>query len=167
MKNIKIPKSITILLVVILILGAYFIGLLQGTFVGMETGGFLAGQSADMCKGMRAMALLNLLKEKKHAQINEALNHDLDYAIFSALNADRHIANASFPLSVYQSLKPVEPAENVENDIYCSFAEFRIKNPTQSKEKRIVEAIEEIITKYNSAQPKDALNSDSAVAKPE
>ena len=145
-------KIVIILTVVGAVVAAYFVGHSLGRTSGFEDGVVYAGQSADMCKGMRAMALLGVLEEKNYTRAEEALNHDLDYAILGALRADAHLADIRLPHKVLQQEEYVRKAfkqtEADENTGYRHFTEFRRKHPTKSTNEHIIEAIDGLLKEY-------------------
>ncbi|MFC1462903.1 hypothetical protein ACFLQU_04775 [Verrucomicrobiota bacterium] len=131
---------------------AYLVGHSQGRSSGFEDGAVWAGQSADMCKGMRAIAILGVLEQTNYTRVAEALNHDIDYAILGALRADEHLADIRLPRKIQKQEESIreafKPSGTDEATGYRHFAEFRRKHPTDSTDKDIVKAVNQLIEKY-------------------
>ena len=146
-------KTIVIIIAVVgAVVSAYFVGHSLGRTSGFEDGAVFAGQSADICKGMRAMAILGVMEEKNYTRVEEALNHDLDYAILGALRADASLAHIRLPRKVQQMEESVHQAfsQTGTNDQtgYRHFAKFRREHPSQSTDRYIADAMNELLKKY-------------------
>ena len=147
--EIEMRKAILIIIAIGAVVSAYFVGRSHGRSSGFEEGAVWSGRSADMCKGLRAMAILGVLEQTNYTRVAEALNHDVDYAILGALKADKLLEHVCLPREIRKQEEIIrESFKSAETDDYRHFAEFRRKNPTKSTDKHIVEAVNELLEKH-------------------
>ena len=134
----------------------YTAGFLHGRARGRATafkdGAIWVGRSADMAKGLRAIALLQELEQQNYTRVSEALNHDLDYAILNLLDADEYLANTRLPRDIQRQEEAIQHAfkkTGVDGQTgYRHLAEFRMKHPSKSRDKDVLEAVGALIAKH-------------------
>lgn len=145
-------KAIVTVIIVGAVVATYFLGHTQGRSSGFEDGAVWAGRSADMCKAMRAIAILGVLEQTNYTRVGEALNHDVDYAILGVLDADKRLAGVRLPRKIQKQEQVIreafKPTGTDEQTGYRHLAEFRKKHPSDSTDINIVEAVNQLTEKY-------------------
>ena len=145
-------KAIVIVIVVVAIVAVYIVGHSQGRSSGFEDGAVWAGQSADLCKGMRAVAILGVLEQTNYTRVAQALHHDVDYAIIGALRAEEHLAKVRLP-------RAAQKAEEVAAEVFPAkdgndrtgfdvLADFRREHPSPSQNKDVTTAVDQLLKKH-------------------
>lgn len=154
--NVGLGDKMKRLIIMIIVLGAiasaYFVGHSQGRTSGLEDGVVWVGRSADICKAMRAIAILGVLEKTNYTRVAEALNHDIDYAILGIRRADNHFAGTGLPKEIRREEDALWAAfkdtGTDETTGYRLLAAFRRKHPTQSTDKDVVAAVNQLLKDY-------------------
>ena len=145
-------RLIVIIMIIVAVMVAYVVGHSRGRSSGFEDGAVWAGQSADLCKGMRAVAILGVLEQTNYTRVAEALQHDVDYAIIGALSSEEHLAGVRLPREVRKQNELVREAfKSTGTDDHTGFsvlADFRRKHPSPSKDKDVLDAVVELLEKH-------------------
>lgn len=146
-------KVATIIMILGAVVVAYLVGHSQGRSSGFEDGAVWAGQSANFCKGMRAIAILGVLEQTNYTRVAEALQHDVDYAIIGVLHSEDHLAGVRFPReirkqneSIREAFKPAAGSEDRTG--FTVLADFRRGHPSPSKDRNVLDAVDELLEKH-------------------
>ena len=145
-------RGILIVIVVGAVACTYFVGWSQGRSSGFEDGVVWGGQGDAICKGMRAIAILRVLEQTNYTGVAEALNHDVDYAIFEALRAEEQLADVRLPRTVQKQMESLREAfeltGTVDDQGFRVLAKFRREHASDSTDKDIVEATQQLLEEY-------------------
>lgn len=145
-------KAFLAIIAIGIMAAAYFIGYTRGRSSGFEDGAVWADRLSGMSSAMRAIAILGELDRSKCPRVAESLNHDIDYAILSIINADKHLERISLPRTIILQRKGIDEAFKStgadELTGYRHLAEYRRKSPSPSKDKDVLNAIKGFLDKY-------------------
>jgi hypothetical protein len=149
----EMKRFVAIIIILGAVVAAYLVGHSRGRSSGFEDGAVWAGQSADLCKGMRALAILGVLEQTNYTRVAEALQHDIDYAIIGALRAEEHLAGVSLPREIRKQNDSIQEAfkTNTGAEDHTGFsvlADFRREHPSPSRDRNVLDAVDQLLEKH-------------------